>query len=142
MALTSAEKQRRYRERHREESSARRRAWYQANREQVLSRMAEIRHADPTINRVRALAYKRAKLGVTQEEADALLALQDGTCSICGSDGAGRTLHLDHDHDTGAVRKFLCSRCNQAIGLLGDDPDRVLSAYIYVLTAREAPRGE
>jgi len=40
---------------------------------------------------------------------------QAGHCVLCKSH-FGFDLHLDHDHDTGKVRGFLCQRCNTALG--------------------------
>jgi hypothetical protein len=53
--------------------------------------------------------------GLTMDEFDAMLAAQDFKCRICRSpdprakDGIW---HVDHDHDTGAVRGILCGPCN------------------------------
>lgn len=43
----------------------------------------------------------------------------DSVCAICGT----RTdrMALDHDHATGNIRGILCSRCNVALGLVGDN---------------------
>lgn len=61
---------------------------------------------------------------------------QDGKCAICGSGarGWGRSLALviDHCHDTGAVRGFLCAVCNTALGAFGDDPQRLRAAVAYL----------
>lgn len=43
-----------------------------------------------------------------------------------------RTLHLDHDHKTGAFRGWLCHHCNTGIGLLGDDALGVRFALAYL----------
>lgn len=37
----------------------------------------------------------------------------------------GRRLVPDHDHRTRAVRRLLCRLCNSAIGMAGEDPDRL-----------------
>ena len=43
-------------------------------------------------------------------------------CELCSQpDPSGRMLCLDHDHETGAFRGWLCGRCNKALGLLGDN---------------------
>ncbi len=58
-----------------------------------------------------------------------LRALQAGQCAICGR---RVNLVLDHDHDTGEVREFLCARCNNGLGQF-QDSDLLLtlaSAYL------------
>ncbi len=68
--------------------------------------------------------------GITQEEYDHLLAeAKLNGCAICGS--LGRP-HLDHNHDTGEIRQFLCSNCNLALGLLKEDPERMERMIAYV----------
>lgn len=55
-------------------------------------------------------------------------------CESCGNLPNGRgALHLDHDHDTGEFRGWLCMRCNIAIGGLGDNYEGVLRALDYLL---------
>jgi hypothetical protein len=63
-----------------------------------------------------------------------LLAAQGGICAICGGPptGMGKSYHVDHDHETGIVRGLLCSNCNTALGLLGDDPSRLAAAIRYL----------
>jgi hypothetical protein len=62
-----------------------------------------------------------------------MLLEQDGVCAICGGDCmTGKSLAVDHDHDTGKIRGLLCQRCNQAIGLLDHDVDKMLSAITYL----------
>lgn len=55
-------------------------------------------------------------------------------CAICGTENPGtRGFHLDHDHETGQVREFLCGACNMGLGQFGDDPDRLLAAAMYLM---------
>src|SRR5215207_4269801 len=56
--------------------------------------------------------YRKYKL--TQEELTALREAQQDSCGICGNP---EPEHLDHDHATGRIRKLLCQRCNQGLGL-------------------------
>lgn len=59
-------------------------------------------------------------------------------CDICKQperarrNGVVKLLALDHDHTTGAWRGVLCQRCNQAIGLLRDNPQLLRLAADYV----------
>lgn len=39
---------------------------------------------------------------------------------------------IDHCHDTNVVRGILCRKCNCALGLLDDDPDKVSALLEYI----------
>ncbi|MCX4401548.1 endonuclease VII domain-containing protein [Streptomyces sp. NBC_01764] len=62
---------------------------------------------------------------------------QERGCAICGRDVAER-FYIDHCHASGAVRGILCSNCNTALGLLGDDVERMEAAIQYLKRARAA----
>lgn len=71
------------------------------------------------------LVQRLKRFGLTREQYDALIAAQGNRCAICGKVPSKRMLNLDHDHDTGEVRGFLCSGCNGAsLGRLADDVSR------------------
>lgn len=57
-----------------------------------------------------------------------------GDCHKCGvaESDCKRRLAVDHCHDTGDFRGWLCSGCNKAMGLLGDTPQQVWEAYAYL----------
>jgi hypothetical protein len=81
------------------------------------------------------------RFGITEAELDALLAAQKNCCAICKSAkpyGSGDWA-IDHDHVTGQVRGLLCSKCNLALGLLGDNPKVIASALRYVNRHRQMP---
>lgn len=46
-----------------------------------------------------------------------------------------RSLALDHCHETGKFRGWLCSKCNASIGGLGDNEDGLLRAVAYLRRA-------
>lgn len=77
------------------------------------------------------------KYGLTKEQYEALLELQNGVCAICGRAQEDsitlRRLGVDHCHKTGKVRGLLCQRCNSAIGFLSDDHDLLRKAVKYVM---------
>jgi hypothetical protein len=84
-----------------------------------------------------------AKYGITLDEYERRAVEQGGVCAICqqsesaaGNHGGVRRLTVDHDHATGVVRGLLCSRCNVAIGMLDDDPERFVAAAEYLRSAR------
>ena len=52
-------------------------------------------------------------------------------CQICQRE-LGDKPHVDHDHETGAVRGILCFNCNGGLGQFGDDIDRLEQAIEYL----------
>ena len=73
------------------------------------------------------------RYGITREQVNDLRSRQKGLCVICDTALAGgRHEHIDHCHDTGAVRGILCSECNTGIGKLGDDPAKLRKAADYL----------
>lgn len=41
-------------------------------------------------------------------------------CEICGDVVSGRRLAVDHCHETGRLRGFLCNTCNAGLGMFKD----------------------
>jgi hypothetical protein len=81
----------------------------------------------------RRYALKSA-YGLSIEEYDRILLLQDGKCAICKTDtpnGRGR-FHVDHDHNTEKIRGLLCHHCNLALGNFKDNIHNLLSAIAYL----------
>jgi hypothetical protein len=89
----------------------------------------------PECKDCRKARVRAARYGLALDEYEQMLANQDGVCAICHRD---RPLVVDHCHDSDEVRGLLCSPCNTAIGLLGEDLDRFLDAVAYL--ASSAPR--
>lgn len=78
--------------------------------------------------------YSIKKYGMTKEQWELLFEQQNGKCSICSVlfSGSTRRPAVDHDHNTGAVRALLCSKCNTALGLLNEDISIMQSMINYV----------
>lgn len=75
----------------------------------------------------------KKRFGLTVPEFDALAQQSDGTCGICHRpETRNRRLSLDHNHRTGEIRGFLCSRCNLLLGNGGDNPDLLEAAATYL----------
>lgn len=77
--------------------------------------------------------YTLKKYGLTFESFNKLLEKQNGQCAVCKATlELGQQTHIDHCHKTDKVRGLLCSKCNTAIGLLNDDPERAeaLASYL------------
>jgi hypothetical protein len=58
-----------------------------------------------------------------------MVAEQGGVCAICGRPDPE---HVDHDHETGAVRGILCFNCNGGLGQFRDDIDALQCAAVYL----------
>jgi recombination endonuclease VII len=88
----------------------------------------------PCKSRASRDAYFYRKYKLTQRELTALREAQGDLCAICS---APEPQHLDHDHFTGQIRRLLCQRCNQGLGLFRDDPYLLRMAALYVDSHRE-----
>jgi hypothetical protein len=86
------------------------------------------------LNRARYHEYDiKRNYGLDWPALHFLLAANNNACKACGRQFAGRVKYaVDHDHDTGRVRGLLCCNCNSALGMLGDDPDRVAGLLRYI----------
>lgn len=75
-------------------------------------------------------------IGVTPREYIDMLDAQGGGCAICGTlvnTVQGKSLPVDHDHESGSIRGILCHSCNVGLGHFQDDPDKLMSAAAYLL---------
>ncbi len=122
---------------------AARRRWYQANREKVIARALKWQRENPERNKATQRAYQRdadkdreyhlkKQFGLTQAEYEQRLEAQGGGCAVCGHPPGKTSLHVDHDHDTGAIRGLLCMRCNNALGLFREQPRLLENGMRYV----------
>lgn len=70
--------------------------------------------------------------GIDLEEYDRMLKAQNGVCAICSKTcKSGKSLAVDHCHETGKVRGLLCGKCNTGIGLL-ENEERMIKAIEYL----------
>jgi hypothetical protein len=74
------------------------------------------------------------KYGITEDQYQAILALQNGVCAICNRHQRICRLSIDHCHKTGKVRGLLCRRCNRNIGRFFDSPQVLHRAAEYLET--------
>ena len=84
-------------------------------------------------------AKYRRKYGISYEQYEVMFRDQGGVCRVCGKpdthttkSGIQRRLAVDHNHNTGEVRGLLCQRCNQALGLLRENPVAIKSLLEYI----------
>jgi hypothetical protein len=105
------------RERRPGEDVARATAWVRANPDRHLA------------------AILRRGFGITLDDYRAMMSAQGGVCAIClrpETSPRRSRLTVDHCHRTGRVRGLLCSKCNVALGYMGDDPGNVERALSYL----------
>lgn len=118
-----------------------RRRWYEKNRVEILERQKAYQKANP--DKVRAArqryaerhpekirAHHRRKNWLVQGCPEPTRP-EPTNCECCGRTET-KALALDHCHTTGAFRGWLCSRCNLAIGKLGDTAEGVKMALEYL----------
>lgn len=74
----------------------------------------------------------KKEYGITKDDFFLMKKSQHSKCSICSTDLNEKNTHIDHCHKTGKVRSLLCSRCNQAIGLLDEDLQKIQKAADYI----------
>ena len=118
------------------------RAWREANKEHRQNYMRDYRAK----NKDKLSAYyfnkkewmrdynREKKYGLTAEAWDALFEAQGRSCAVCQSTDprAKRGWHVDHCHETGAVRGILCAGCNTGLGHFRDDIDALSKAIAYL----------
>jgi CRISPR/Cas system-associated protein Cas10 (large subunit of type III CRISPR-Cas system) len=115
---------------------ARAKQWRVDNRERHRAYQAEYR-ARPERKRAMRDLYYRRTFGLSADDVDAMLEAQGGGCAICGTKPERlASLHVDHCHGSGRIRGLLCLNCNQGIGKLGEDPERLRRAAEYLTRTR------
>jgi len=131
----------------RERGLAGQRAWRKRNKQEINAKQ-RLKWAtmDPAarqraIDLIHGARLKRL-YGITLEQYNALLVEQKGRCAICRKKPKPkRRLHVDHCHRRQVVRGLLCGKCNQALGLLNDDPRVVQPVAAYLTSAlKRKPR--
>lgn len=76
--------------------------------------------------------------GIDLAKYQEMLLAQNGVCAICSKpetsvvNGKIKPLAVDHCHNSERIRGLLCARCNQAIGLLGEDVNILSNAIEYL----------
>jgi len=107
-------------------------AYRSANREKVRAANKVWRDANPGSAKKGSLKFH---YGISVEEHEALRLKQDNKCASCGWVFDGTKLlgpFVDHDHATGKVRALLCHKCNTALGLMGEDANKLIALSSYI----------
>jgi Recombination endonuclease VII len=88
----------------------------------------------------RRSAHIKRAYGLTLEQQEVMLNLQNSCCFICNRpisfglyDKRKKEMAcIDHNHTTGELRKVLCNDCNVGLSRFNDDPNILLKAYTYL----------
>lgn len=81
-------------------------------------------------NRLRNLeGHFRRKYGLSLADRQKMVEEQEGRCFICGIE---TDLHVDHNAETGQIRRMLCGPCNRGIGMFHHDPQALKAAASYL----------
>lgn len=106
------------------EYSDKRKKWRKGNRFQY------------ALTHSKAMAKKRGYLpcNATAEELEAAFT---GKCDLCGCPEVecNVKLHLDHVHETGEFRGFLCARCNMGLGYFKDSEELLIDALHFLMNS-------
>ena len=114
-------------------------AWEKLNPEKARAKNARYRARNPkkvvaatrrwqdaNVDRVRRWRHARQGLPVPTRP-------EPVVCELCGKPNrAQKYLHLDHCHETGAFRGWLCFSCNTGLGKLGDSIEGLERAIAYL----------
>lgn len=102
-----------------EKHNAKRREWYEMNKELINARAREWRKKNKSLVDLNGrIGNLRRRWGLTIEQYDAMLDAQGGVCAICGTHNQNkRRFAVDHDHSIGTIRGLLCVLCNTSLGM-------------------------
>ena len=116
-----------------EPTKARVKRWQQANPER-LNAYRRSRRLEPEVKRRERAGHLMRKYGLTLEQYDGMLEAQGGGCAICSRPARDdSSLHVDHDHATGAIRGLLCFSCNNALADFQEDRGMLRNAIGYLM---------
>lgn len=119
-----------------EKDKARKREWYQNNKEYFKNYAQDNKE---TIAKNYRLSHVKRKYNLDAEEYLQMLLDQNNKCLICKkaetnktTNGDIRPLSVDHCHKTGRVRGLLCNQCNAGLGNFKDNLESLRSAVEYL----------
>ncbi len=102
--------------------------YYNDNKERILSLRQKNRKR--TKNN-----HLQSRYGISVEDFEKMLVEQQNKCYICYIDvqeTIKKRLCIDHDHDSGKIRKLLCTKCNTALGLVAENIQILENMITYI----------
>ena len=93
-----------------------------------------IRHKRNTIPNYQRSVDLKYNFGISLEDYNKMLELQEFKCDIClrSCGEFSRNLAVDHNHVTGKIRGLLCGQCNTALGKVKEDKEILLRMINYI----------
>lgn len=78
--------------------------------------------------------YLKHKYSITLDDYNQMMSDQNGQCKICSRDisNGGKSVHVDHCHDSGKVRGLLCDKCNRGLGYFDENSEWLKKAAKYL----------
>lgn len=105
----------------------------------LAKKIREKRARNPVEHRQRYRDYQlKSMYGIPAGGYERMLDLQGGVCAICRKRERwkGKSLCVDHDHKTGAVRGLLCNSCNTGLANFCENTESLLNAAAYLRASR------
>ncbi len=105
-----------------------------ANRKSRENHAKRVLQNDTEYKRTKRDSYYKNKHGITLDDFENRLKIQQNLCAICkvSLSSAGTHTHLDHDHDTNELRGILCTNCNRGLGHFKDSESNLMAAIKYL----------
>jgi len=104
------------------------RKYYLSSCKKCRNKISALKRGQTNFYRVRDL---HKNYGITLEDFNDMIELQEGKCLICNThlEALTKGLVVDHCHTTGKVRGLLCSNCNSGLGMFKDNVDKFRKGY-------------
>lgn len=123
------------------------RNWQQSNREKIRKWNKAYKRQRAADRPEQFKAYERKcrlkrMYKVTPEWFNEQSTKQNGLCAICNRPPGQKGLCIDHCHETGKVRKLLCSQCNTGLHKMERDIQWFRKAQDYLRESRIGPPPE
>lgn len=76
----------------------------------------------------------KGSFGITLEQYNQILAIQNGVCAICrtATNGSRKRWAVEHDHASGRIRGLCCGACNSLLGFARDSRELLERAIAYL----------
>ena len=103
------------------------------NRDRAIYR-SKIWNKDPQNKEQRLQKNRKRLYNLEPQQYNEMFQKQKGCCAICFSHNSNlkQGLCIDHCHKSEKVRKLLCNKCNQALGLFNEDINIMQTAIEYI----------